>query len=152
MNRYRQAIRQNPLPRTTASAKADVQEVVTTYDSMCNEVIGSIDITPDIEEPIDEEKPGSWPQGWLPKKDEREVGQYLLKVTEASICEHALQVVVAMGNPTDRNGFMAIERLADVYGRNAAHTAFFPQLFTWGKGRNLPEDWNDYKMTLRAAQ
>ena len=93
-------------------------------------IIKRSSITSEIEEPIDEDKPGSWPQGWLGNKDEREVGQYLLKVVEASICEHALQVIVAMGNPKDRNGFMAIERLADVYGRNAAHIALLPQLFT----------------------
>ena len=46
-------------------------------------------VTSDIEEPVEMDKPGSWPKGWLPNKDEREVGQYLLKVVEASICQDA---------------------------------------------------------------
>ena len=77
-------------------------------------------------------------------KDEREVGAYLLKMIEASIDGTALEVVVAMGNPKDRNGFLAIERLADVYGRKASHIAMMPQLFTWGTGNNLPHGWNNY--------
>ena len=141
VNRYRQAIRQIPLANTSSS-KVEAQEVVVKYDSMCNEVTETSDPASDIEEPIDEEKPGSWPKGWLPKKDEREVGKYFLKVVEASICDMALNVVIAMGNPKDRNGFMAIERLADVHGRNTAHIAMMPQLFTWGEGKNLLPVWN----------
>ena len=99
------------------------------------EATETIDLASDIEEPIDEEKPGSWPKGWLPNKDKREVGQYFLIVVEASICGMALNVVMAMGNPKDRNVFMATERLADVYGRNAAHIAMMHQLFTWGDGK-----------------
>ena len=152
--RFRKAIREIPLPKPTTSSTKEITVKVKVQDDFGNEV--EIDqtetVTSDIEEPVEMDKPGSWPKGWLPNKDEREVGQYLLKVVEASICQDAKDVATAMGNPKDRNGFMAIERLADVFGRNASHISMMPQLFTWGTGVNLASDWNNYKTMLDSSQ
>ena len=154
VTRFREAIREIPLPSHNSSSKKTVKRKVKRMNENGEEVETEItvDVTSDIEEPEEKEKPGSWPAGWIENKDEREVGAYLLKIVEASIDGTALEVVVAMGNPKDRNGFLAIERLADVYGRNASHIAMMPQLFVWGTGNNLPHDWNNYKMLLDSSQ
>ena len=153
--KYRQAIREIPLPnprRAPGSKKIVEQRQVLQEDGSMNVVNVEVELTSDIEEPIEECKPGSWPKGWLPNKDEREVAMYLLKVLEGAITGPALEVIVSMGNPKDRNGFMVLERLAEVYGRTAAHIAMMPQMFTWGQAETLAHDWVNYKMMLETSQ
>ena len=109
-----------------------------------------VEVNSDVESPETSDETG-WPGGWLPNKNEREVGAYLMKIVDAAVTGHARNVLIAMGNPKDRNGFTTIERLADVYGRNAAHVAMLPMLFEWGKS-NIQADWSEYKAKLIATQ
>ena len=64
----------------------------------------------------------------------------------------ALEVITWMGNPKDRNGFMAIERLAEVYGRTASDIAMVPLMFQWAQGDTLSQEWTNCKMMLESIQ
>ena len=152
IRKYREAIRFIPLPKSADSVDIeDRTERRRTINEEGQPIQIEIVHDSDIEEPALHARPGTWPKGWIANKDEREVGQYLLKMVESAITGSAKDVVTQMGCPKDRNGFMALSRLAEVYGRNAAHIAMMPQLFHWGD-RSLPEDWNAYKNLLDSAQ
>ena len=85
------------------------------------------DIDTDIEGKF--EDPG---EHWIPEKPFRAVAEYLLNIIESSISGMAHDVIQNLGFERDRNGYLALQRLAEAFGRSAQHTACIPQNFEWG--------------------
>ena len=65
-------------------------------------------------------------------------------MVDAAVSGPAMEVICSMGMARDRTGFETIERLADVYGRNAALIVQIPWSFVWGNN-SMVYDWNNYK-------
>ena len=62
-----------------------------------------------------------------------------------------METISSIGTTRDRTGFETVERLADVYGRNAALIASIPQDFVWGNN-SLVFDWNNYKHQIDTTE
>ena len=81
----------------------------------------------------------------LENTNEHEVSHYLKLVIDAGCAGQAAEVIQSMGTYNDRTGFATIERLADVFGREAGHLTLLPTKFEWGT-KNLFLDWSNYKL------
>ena len=92
-----------------------------------------------------------WPKGWCDTVQERFVSNYIKNVFDAAITGAAMEVVSNMGMSRDRTGFDTVERLAEVYGRNAAHISMIPNNFVWGKN-SLVQDWYNYKHKIESTE
>ena len=67
--------------------------------------------------------------GDLTTEHEHEVSHYLKLVIDAGCAMQAAEVIQSMGTYNDRIGFATIERLADVFGREAGHLTLLPTKF-----------------------
>ena len=108
------------------------------------------EISSDIELDPPEDQAG-WPRAWCDTRQEREVSDFIKNIIDSSITGPALEVVVSMGMPRDRTGFDTVERLCQVYGRNAGHITCLPTNFNWGNG-SLVNDWTNYRQQLDGAE
>ena len=81
----------------------------------------SLDSFDDIDTDIEGEyvDPG---EHWIPEKPFRIVAEYLLNIIESSIAGPAHDVIQNLGFDRDRNGYLALQRLAEAFGRSALHT------------------------------
>ena len=141
VKQIREIIKHVPLPARTKEAEKQRKAIVKRKNSAGVEE--QFEITSDFEC----EKPAeatAWPKGWCDTPQEREVSNYIKNVIDAAIIGPAKEVVMNMGMSRDRTGFETVERLAEVYGRNAAHIVMMPYNFVWGKN-SLIEDWSNYK-------
>ena len=86
--------------------------------------------------------------GDLTTECENEVSHYLKLVIDAGCADQAAEVIQSMGPYNNRTGFATIERLADVFGRDAGHLTLLPTNFEWGT-RNLFLDWSAYKLMIQ---
>ena len=82
--------------------------------------------------------------GNLDSEPEHEVSHYLKLVIGAGCAHQAAEVIQSMGPYNGRTGFATIERLADVFGREAGYLTLLPTKFGWGN-KNLYLDWAAYK-------
>ena len=84
----------------------------------------------------------------LENTHEHEVSHYLKLVIDAGCAGQAAEVIQSMGTYNDRTGFATIERLADVFGREAGHLTLLPTTFEWGT-KNLCLDWSNFKLLIQ---
>ena len=146
IKKLREIIKHVPLP-----AKEDTKKRVARIKKK-NEMGQEIEI--EINSDFECEKPSGahgWPKGWCDSTQEREVSNYIKNVIDAAIFGPAMEVVMNMGMSRDRTGFETIERLADVYGRSAAHIMLIPNNFVWGKN-SLIQDWSNYKHKIENTE
>ena len=148
---YREIIRKIPLPAKPGFEKSKKPKIkVTRINDEGKEY--EVDIDSDLEDEIPTDVPG-FPKGWFVSEGEREVSQYIKNVLESAVCGAALEVILMQGLSRDRNGFDTIEKLAEVFGRNAAHIAMLPMQFEWGNPeRTLAQDWTEYKLQLDGSE
>ena len=138
IKKIREIIKLVPLPNT---CKVKLSTKVKRKDAEGNDYDVDLDSDFEIEKPKDAL---NWPKGWLESVGEREVSNYIKNMVDAAVNGPALDVICNMGMARDRTGFETIERLADVYGRNAALIVQIPWNFLWGNN-SMVYDWNNYK-------
>ena len=148
VKQIREIIKHVPLPARVKEAEPKRKAIVTRRNS------AGIDESYEITSDFECEKPAeatAWPRGWCDTPQEREVSNYIKNVIDAAIIGPAKEVVMNMGMSRDRTGFETVERLAEVYGRNAAHIVMMPYNFVWGKN-SLIEDWSNYKHKIENTE
>ena len=86
---------------------------------------------------------------WEPCLPLRRIGEYLQNLLEASLMGQPLEVIQISNHERARNGFVSLQRLADVYGRGIEVDAMGPSQYLWGQqGSDLPRDWAGYKILI----
>ena len=136
--RIREIIKFVPLPSTSVKK-------LTAKVKRKDENGDEYEIDPDSDFEIEKpEDPLNWPKGWMDTVGEREVSNYIKNMVDAAVAGPAMEVISSMGMARDRTGFETIERLADVYGRNASLIVQIPWSFHWGNN-SMIYDWNNYK-------
>ena len=142
--KLRREIREIPLPVLKEVVEQQVQSV---DDGISKMKDNKIDVTSDIEE-SEVTEPGSLTEEQFENRDEGEVATYLHKIIKGSVTGSALDLVSSV----DENGFVAIQTLAEIFGRTASQIALIPHMFRWGQGETLAHDWTDYKLMLESSQ
>ena len=134
---FLEGVEHHPLPSAIREEPVVINRI--TVDEDGTELLEEVEVSSDVEDV----ETGS---NWIANHSLRELAMQLEAIMESSTSEAALQSILEIGHPRERNGFIVAKRLADVFGRGKMHHAMFPVFFDWGKnGNSLAQDWALYK-------
>ena len=148
MTKFLEGVQHNPLPsqKLSGTTKIKKKKKINVIDANGTNIEQEVETDVEVTSDVDDIETG---QNWISNHSLRELANQIEAVLESSTSSSAYQTILEIGHPRDRNGFVVIKRLADVYGKRRVHNVMFPVQFVWGSNNStLVQDWAVYKAMI----